>query len=91
MADELVMNKKDNSKTIVVNRLTLKYIIEFIAVYQSMREVDVSENMEISARTLSNIKKPTESVYMSMHMSKIDNVVEYVYNLAETIEQKVEM
>lgn len=73
-------------KTTTINRITLKQLIEYIAVHESLKESDVAENVGISGRFLTNIKNDKEPVYISIRVATIRNVVKYVYDLAEHIE-----
>lgn len=87
MADNLKQSvEKTVLKTTTINRVTLKKLIEYIAVHESLKEIDVAENVGISGRFLSNIKNDKEPVYISIRVVTIERVVQYVYDLAEHIE-----
>lgn len=73
-------------KTATINRITLKNLIEYIAVHESLKEVDVAESVGISSRLLTNIKNDKEHIYISIRVQTIENVIRYVYDLAEHIE-----
>ena len=91
MADELNIYRKKNAKTMVINRIVLYQLIDYMAVYQNMKDSDIAEQLGISNRTLYSLKNEpgTKSQdYTSMRTATIDNVIRYTYDLAETVEQK---
>lgn len=94
MANELNMHRKKEAKTMVVNRIVLYKLIDFIAIYHNVKDSDIAEELGISNRTLYGIKHEprTDSPdYTSIRTTTIDTVIEYTYDLAERVEQKGEM
>ena len=91
MANDLNVYRKKETKTMIVNRILLHQLIDFMAVYQNVKDSDVAEDVGISNRTLYSIKNESRTDspdYTSIRTSTIDNVIQYTYILAEIIEQK---
>ena len=91
MANDLNVYRKKEAKTMIVNRILLHQLIDFMAVYQNVKDSDVAEDVGISNRTLYSIKNESRTDspdYTSIRTSTIDNVIQYTYILAEIIEQK---
>lgn len=91
MVSRLKTNQHNGVKTVTVNRLLLMKLVQFIAVEQSLKEADIANEMSLSKRTWGYIKSPESDAYISMRLATIDFIIEYVYSLAELLEQKVEM
>lgn len=91
MADELNQLRKPHAKTMYVNRIIMHQLIDFMAVYQNIKDNDVAESIGISNRTLYSIKNESRTNYpdyTSIRTTTIDNIIDYAYSLAERIEQK---
>ena len=91
MVSRLKTNQHNGVKTVTVNRLLLMKLVQFIAVEQSLKEADIANEMSLSKRTWGYIKSPESDAYISMRLATVDFIIEYVYSLAELLEQKVEM
>ncbi len=91
MADELNRHRNPRAKTITINRIILYQLIDFMAIYQGVKDFNVAEELGISYRTLFSIKNEPgrqSPDYITMRTSTIDNVIQYTYDLAEIVEQR---